>query len=184
MINESPSEPLSGCILLASPTLSDGVFDHSAVYLTRHDQDKGSEGYILNQPIGASVGDFLTSKEFADLKSLPIFLGGPVARNQLSFIVLRESCAGSLDCTCQVSAAEAARWVHKPNCRVLAMVGYSGWSAGQLEDELARDAWYTATPQSKLLKTDFDKTLWSTLMEDLSPYHKLIANCPESSRLN
>ena len=55
---------LQGKILLADPSLHDGIFDRSVILLADHSADEGAFGLILNHPTGHSVGDFLKEQAF------------------------------------------------------------------------------------------------------------------------
>ncbi|RYD36833.1 MAG: YqgE/AlgH family protein, partial [Verrucomicrobiaceae bacterium] len=83
----TPDQPiqLRGKLLLADPSLKDGIFDRSVILLAEHKADEGAYGLILNQPTGKTVGDFLNDEVFAPLKQLAVHQGGPVSRDQLTF---------------------------------------------------------------------------------------------------
>ena len=66
----------------------------------------------------------------------------------------------------------------------LPRVGYSGWSAGQLEGELRRNSWITAAPKSDLLGQEHDRSLWAEVLRALSPFHRILAESPDNPFLN
>ena len=103
--------PIDGSLLLASPSLQDGVFDQSVIYIHQHSLSSGAEGFILNRPTGELVGTTLCSAEFEALSKLPIYYGGPVATDQLTFSSYRfnEGSENGVECQVCISAEEAAK---------------------------------------------------------------------------
>lgn len=79
---------LKGKLILADPSLRDGNFARSVLFLTEHSPVLGAQGYIVNRPLGKTVGDVLPSADFPGIESVPIFIGGPVDQEQLTFAAL------------------------------------------------------------------------------------------------
>jgi putative transcriptional regulator len=175
---------LRGKLLLADPTLRDGTFNRSVILLTQHGPEEGAVGLILNHPTGKVLGDFLKGEEFASLRHLPVHEGGPVLREQLTFSSFWWSKKLGLRWAMRISAKTAAEHAHKPGRVVRAFIGYSGWSAGQLENELKRQSWFTADAHPDLLGQAHDPALWSTLLRGMSPLHRILAEAPEDPLLN
>ncbi|GAA5483495.1 YqgE/AlgH family protein [Haloferula sargassicola] len=172
------STKLSGALLLASPALRDGTFDRSVILLAEHSAGDGAYGVILNRPTGREVAQFLDKPEFAPLARVPVHIGGPVSRDQLIFCSFGRGQKNRLRFQMRLSAEEAAEQVKRPGVVLRAFVGYAGWSAGQLEDELKRDAWITARADASLPGRPHDGSLWRELLADISPFHRLMANAP------
>lgn len=175
---------LRGKLLLADPSLRDGIFNRAVVLLTDHTADQGAFGLILNQPTGRVVGDFLKGPEFASLRQVPVHEGGPVAREQLTFSSFWWSKKLGLRWALRVSAKQAAEAAHRPGRIVRAFLGYSGWSAGQLETELRHQSWITVGPAPNLLGQQHDLSLWSALLRGLSPLHRILAAAPMDPFMN
>jgi putative transcriptional regulator len=171
-------------LLLADPSLRDGAFHRSVILLAEHQADQGAFGLILNQPTGKTVGDFLPGEEFAALQQLQVHHGGPVAPDQLTFSSFWWSKKLGLRWAIRLSAAAAAAQAHRPGRIVRAYIGYSGWTAGQLENELRRNSWIAARPQPDLLGREHDTHLWSELLRHISPLHRILAEAPEDPTLN
>jgi putative transcriptional regulator len=186
--NESfiPDVPiqLQGKLLLADPSLRDGTFNRSVILLAEHKLDEGAFGLILNHPTGKVVGDFLKGEEFAALRQLAVHEGGPVSSDQLTFSSFWWSKKLGLRWAIRLSAKAALHHAHKPGRIVRAFVGYSGWTAGQLENELRLSSWIAARPQQDLLGHDHDRSLWSELLRPLSPLHRILAEAPDDPYLN
>ena len=175
---------LQGKLLLADPSLRDGTFNRSVVLLAEHNQAHGAFGLILNHPIGKTVGELLPEEEFAPLRQLPVHEGGPVSRDQLTFTSFWWSRKLGLRWKIRLSAADAVAHAHRPGRIVRAFVGYSGWTAGQLESELRRSSWIPTKAESDLLGFSHDRGLWAELLRKLSPLHRILAEAPDDPSLN
>ena len=176
--------PLRGKLLLADASLRDGTFNRAVILLTNHAPEQGASGLILNQPIGKVVGDFLTGKEFAGLRHLAVHAGGPVSHDQLTFSSFWWTKKRGLHWALRISAEQAAMHARRPGRIVRAFLGYSGWSSGQLENELRHNSWVAVDPQPDLLGHEHDPSLWSTLLRRVSPLHHILAAAPTDPFLN
>jgi len=181
--SDSPIQ-LEGKLLLSDPSLRDGIFNKSVILLTNHTADDGAFGLILNHPTGKVVGDFLKDEQFASLRHLAVHKGGPVAQDQLTFSSFWWSRKLGLRWSIRISADEAADHAKRPGRIVRAFIGYSGWSAGQLENELRRQSWFPVLPQADLLGSEHDPSLWTALLGRVSPFHRILAAAPENPLLN
>ena len=175
---------LRGKLLLADPSLRDGTFDRSVILLTAHDLDEGAAGLILNHPTGKLVGDFLKAPEFSGLRNLAVHEGGPVMREQMTFSSFWWSPKHGLRWAMRISAEAAVEQAHKPGRIVRAFIGYSGWSPGQLENELKRPSWFPTGPKPDLLGQAHDRSLWAALLRGISPFHRILAETPQDPYLN
>lgn len=184
---EDPAQVcLEGRLILADPSLREATFRRSVLLLTNHSVEEGAHGYILNRPLGKSVGDLLQEDEFEALAEVPVFMGGPVSAEQMTFSSIRwNSDRETLDYEIHLSAKEATQRLLE-GFTVRAFVGYAGWSEGQLESELKQRAWITHKPEECVLKTDTGAlaSLWADLLRKMSPWHRLLADSPEDPSLN
>lgn len=173
-----------GQLLLADPSLRDGCFDRAVVYVVDHDPQNGAVGIILNQPSGHTVGDLLEGKEFDPLKKVAVHVGGPVSAAQLTFCSFWWNAKRGFRCKARISREEAVKQARMPGKMVRAFVGYSGWSGGQLEKEMKRNAWIPASPDKRLLGLQHDRELWGEILGSLSPYHRILSLVPDDPFLN
>lgn len=151
------AEYLSNHFLIAMPGLADPNFFHTVTFICEHDAD-GAMGIVINRPLELNLADILTHMDIEATPTtgqLPIFQGGPV-QTERGFVV--HTPLGGWEATLKVSdeigvtasqdvlAAIAAG--HGPK-RALIALGYAGWGAGQLEREMAENAWLSgpATPE-------------------------------------
>ncbi len=175
---------LRGQLLLADPSLRGSTFSRSVILLADHKAEKGAFGLILNHPSGKTVGDLLPADQFAPLRNLPVHNGGPVEPSQLTFSAFWWSKKLGLRWSLRVSAEEACAHTKKPGHIVRAFIGYSGWTAGQLENELRHQSWIIAPPQNNLLGSTHDVNLWAEILRGISPLHRILAEAPDDPSLN
>jgi putative transcriptional regulator len=176
----------AGRLLLASPELLDPNFDLSVLLVLEHGDD-GALGVILNRPSGLTLSDALP--EWCELAADPavVFAGGPVERDAL--IALGRPSAPSegglvlgprsVDLDSQAALA-GANGVH--TVRVFA--GYAGWSPGQLEDEVAADAWWMADAELDDVFTTDPDGLWARVLRRLGGERSLFAHFPPDASVN
>lgn len=175
---------LNGSLLLANPSLRDGVFDHSVILLAEHSADDGAFGLILNHPTGHEVGHFLKDEEFAPVARVAVHHGGPVATAQLTFAAFWWNPNDGLHWQIRIPAEQAIRRTSQPGVIVRAFVGYSGWTPGQLENEMKRQSWIVAKPDAWLLGKSHDEALWGEILRSMSPFHRVLADAPPDPGLN
>ncbi len=138
------------------PGMLDDSFAGSVVYVCEH-SEKGALGLVINKPIDINLKNLFDKVELnlerEELGAQPVFYGGPV-QTERGFVLhdKREgdstpysstlSVPGGLDMTTSKDVLEDLANGAGPS-RILVTLGYSGWSAGQLEDELGRNGWLT-----------------------------------------
>ena len=75
----------AGQLLVAHPNMLDPNFRRSVLFISAHDEEEGAMGVIINRPLDKHVSDLVTEQPPEALADVPVFLGGPVGRNQLMF---------------------------------------------------------------------------------------------------
>jgi putative transcriptional regulator len=177
-------QDLAGQLLFACPTMQGGPFEHSVVLLSNHSASDGAFGVILNQPTGQTVGDVLSDQMFRPLRHISVHRGGPVSPSQLFFAAMWWEPPHGLRIIHQISAEDAIIHHQQPGALVRAFVGYSGWSPGQLEEEIERHTWIVSPAPETLLGYHHDESLWATTLRSLSPYHRILADAPKNPFAN
>ncbi len=185
-MKNSPDSPihLEGQLLIADPSLRDGLFNKSVVLLAEHSIDDGAYGLILNHPTNQTVGQLLTDDAFKPLKNIAVHLGGPVDQEQLTFAAFWKKPNHQFQFSTRISANEAIKRSQQPGTLVRAFAGHSGWVAGQLENELCENAWIPTLPQAEILDYAHEKSLWAHLLRKISPYHQILAEMPDDIFVN
>ncbi|MBQ1783068.1 MAG: YqgE/AlgH family protein [Gammaproteobacteria bacterium] len=156
-------ETLQNHLLIAMPSLRDPYFSRSVTYICDHN-DKGAFGLVINQPSPINLGELLHQVEQVEVESLPrqlrerpVFTGGPVSPER-GFVIH----SGNRDFASSVHLADnltvtTSRDILQTLARndapdkFLVTLGYAGWSAGQLEEELASNSWITIPADAELL---------------------------------
>jgi putative transcriptional regulator len=183
-LDESTHDSLGGSLLLASPALRDPNFFHTVLLLAAHSSEDGAFGYILNRPLDKRVSDLLHEDGLGALGSVPVYLGGPVGTNKLSFAALDwNTKKRELKVQTHLSTQQAIKELEKGRV-VRGFVGYSGWSEGQLENELEQKSWITCRALPSVLKAQTAEDLWQSILDDLGPYYKLLARMPSDPSVN
>jgi len=172
-----------GQLLLASPALRDSNFMRSVIFITEHNTD-GAHGFVLNMPMQMTAGHLLPETEDSDLANVPVFHGGPVATDKLTFARLQWN-QDTMKFVFQshLSTQEALE-SRQLGDDIRAFVGYSGWTEGQLDDELLATTWYIHKPESAIADQHAIPSLWTTLMSAKSPFHELMTHMPHRPELN
>ena len=154
-----PGSPinLTNQFLIAMPGMGDGTFAGTVVYLCEH-TEKGALGLVINKPIDIKLKNLFEKVELTldreDLADAPVYFGGPV-QTERGFVLHERlgegdgegghynsslQIPGGLEMTTSKDVLEALANGAGPK-KVLVTLGYSGWGAGQLEDEIGRNGW-------------------------------------------
>jgi putative transcriptional regulator len=179
---EPPS--LAGSLLIAHPNMLDPNFRRSVLFLYEHDPAEGAGGVIINRPLDKQVADLVGDTPLEGLEEVPVFLGGPVGKNQLMFATFEWEQADGLKLNHNVAVEEAHERISEDPGSIRAFVGYAGWSAGQLEAEMKQKAWILQKPTRAALTPDRLPRLWFDIMRGLGPWYKLLAAAPDDPSLN
>jgi putative transcriptional regulator len=179
------SRSFAGSLLVAHPNMVDPNFRRTVLFVSEHDPNEGALGVIINRPLDKPVTELLSGVPPADLTDVPVFLGGPVGKNQLMFAAFEWQKEAGLRLNHNIALNETndGGW-QKDLLRVCAFVGYAGWEAGQLESEVKQRAWLIQNANPSLLKLDRLPSLWFDIMRTLGPWYKMLAAAPDDPSLN
>lgn len=160
--------PATGKFLVASAELLDPNFAETVVLLVDYNSE-GALGVIVNRPTDTLVSEVMPELEAMSDRSDRIWLGGPVAQWQLVMLARSEGnlaegrlVMGDLYFTASRSALES---VLSDQGEFRLYVGYAGWSAGQLDQEIERGGWRVLSAEMSMV---FDKApldLWRELIQ-------------------
>ena len=148
--------------LIAMPHMADPNFAQTVTYLVEHNE-QGAMGLVINRPNGLNLADVLEQLRPDEpppalCQSLPIFAGGPVQTDRgfvlhpagHSFQATLE--LGELALSTSQDALFAIADGTGPDKHLITL-GYAGWEAGQLEEELSQNAWLTVAARPEILFT-------------------------------
>lgn len=182
----SPSSlGLTGSLLIAHPSLLDPNFRRSIIYISTHDAEEGCFGLIINRNTEKTVADFLAVKDIEALENVPVFFGGPVSNDQLTFASFEwDAAEKDIICRTHLAIGEAREIAGEDPTLLRAFLGYAGWSKGQLETELAQKAWLVQKPDRDILDIVKCQEMWQTIMREQGPWFKLLAAAPDDPSKN
>jgi putative transcriptional regulator len=154
------SDCLRDHFLLAMPCLEEGIFAHSITYICEHGES-GAMGIVINQPLDLSVEEIfehLQIESHSDFSDIPVMAGGPVQIDH--GFVLHRNCPQTWEASLKVTS-EITLTTSRDILRAIAdgtgpeehliALGYAGWAAGQLEQELADNSWLTLPATSDII---------------------------------
>ena len=194
IVPEPHVAPRAGQFLLSEPFLSDPWFGRKSVFLCDHDAD-GTVGLVLDNGTGRRLVDVLPDAEDWGIDH-EVFLGGPVHDDSLFYlhrlgdlvpdampVVPGLWLGGDFDGICEALAGGRAQ----PDS-IRFFVGYSGWSAGQLDDEVQRSSWYVHdVPLEEKVRIAMDTEpgdLWRRLLSQKGPGFAQVTGLPIDPSLN
>lgn len=180
--------PEKGKILISEPFLPDTFFNRSIVYLTDH-TEQGSIGFILNKKLDLKICDAIEGFEGWDET---LNMGGPVAPDTLHYL---HSLGNHIPKSVRVeknifwggdidTIRELIKTGRVKNSQIRFFLGYSGWSAGQLERELRENSWVIATVKSDIVMTSRGDDTWKQVLRSLKNKYRVWADFPDSPDMN
>lgn len=178
----------AGSILLAQPFMLDPNFKRGVVLITEHRKD-GDVGFVLNKPIDMKINELIGYFPEFDAE---VFYGGPVATDTVHFL----HNMGDL----VEDSIEVARGIYwggnfeklgflveseliKPE-NVKFFVGYSGWTEGQLNDELEAGSWILDTVHHNYAFKNSKEDLWKRVLNNKDNIYTVIAQMPDGPVYN
>ncbi|HEX5760123.1 MAG TPA: YqgE/AlgH family protein [Thermoanaerobaculia bacterium] len=175
-MSSAGSELTAPVLLLAMPQVLDPFF-HRSVVLLAHHEEGGSFGFIVNRPTGIKVSEILSGMEVSwrGRDEAVAYFGGPV-QPQLGTVLWTPDGDASLGDTASWILPGVAITQHigdlsalaeRPPDRLRLILGYAGWGAGQLLDEILRNDWLTAPVDSDLLFAPDPERIWSDALRSV-----------------
>jgi putative transcriptional regulator len=185
---ENTLQPQKGRILISEPFLMDNYFKRSIVLITEHSAE-GTVGFVLNKPVNMKVNEIVS--DFPPIDAV-VCLGGPVQTNTLHYIhTLGDIIPGSLRVLDQIywgGEFDAIKGLLESgilnNENIRFFLGYSGWQANQLEDELAENAWVVAEISAHEIISPMNKHYWNMTLNRLGKKYRMWSNFPENPQMN
>jgi putative transcriptional regulator len=179
--------PTSGAILISEPFSNDAYFKRSVVLLTLND-DEGSVGFILNKNVEIPLIDIFGE----DIKlDVSVSIGGPVSIDRIDYlhtlgnkipdskhIIGDIYWGGNFDVVMKLMRMNVIK-----NDQIRFFLGYSGWSKGQLKNEIDNKYWLVSNADKKTIMPKDDNYWRNTLMRMGKNYAAWL-NVPEDPQLN
>lgn len=175
---------LAGSLLLAHPKLRDPNFDRTVILLSLHNAE-GAMGVVLNRPMDKTLGELGNELAHGVLADVPLYHGGPVSPEQLILVAWEtDPSAGSVKLYFGIDPEKLIELREDREVEVRGFLGYSGWSAGQLENEMKRESWIVAPVSQELVGGLEGQELWRAVVGGLSPRWKILADEPDDPERN
>jgi len=175
--------PRKGRILLSDPFLGDEYFERSVVYLCEHSEE-GSFGFVLNNYIDIQLTQL--NEKFPDMIA-KLSIGGPVEKETMYFMhTLGDKLKDSLLIDQNIYMGGDFEQLYQEvsvdliaQNKVRFFIGYSGWSAGQLQKEIKEHAWIVANVDTieDLMNVNITD-LWKHYMNKLGKKYKIMSDFP------
>lgn len=179
---------LKGQLLLDGGNLKGSFFHRTVVLICQHDE-QGAFGLVLNRPTENTVNDVIETNVPARLESLPVFLGGPVQANALSYLhtdifVPHANVMANLNLGHSLDGLVELGESYSNTQKVRIFAGYSGWSPGQLEEEMKRNAWLVHPASLSLIFETPPEALWRHILRRKGWQERLLADAPDDLSWN
>ena len=185
-LEEPAAGNLTGSLLVAHPALVDPNFRRTILFLSQHSAEDGAVGLVLNRPLHKTFGEAAVGEAHGVLDRVELFYGGPVAGDQLtlaSLLWVNNPEAVAFHSYMGSGVADITIDPHwRPGLR--GFLGYAGWSSGQLESEIAQNAWIVLPPSREFIEMEDPENAWRNVMRNSGPMMKLLAEAPDDPELN
>lgn len=183
----SIQKPAKGKLLIAEPFLRDPNFERSVVFLCEHNE-RGTFGLVFNQSTSLCLNDVLREPV---ANNLPVYLGGPVEQNTLHFLhrlpLIEDSIpvgeglfwSGDFE---QLTTLLNIGKITEQDIRFF--IGYSGWSAGQLEEEIQKNAWIVSESDLNFIFDTPVEQFWRAVLRRMGGQYRVMSHYPIDASLN
>jgi len=179
-------DSLRGSLLIAAGQLLDPNFRRTVILLAEH-EDHGALGLVLNRPAEIPVSEIAPPLGPFVAEGTPIFLGGPV---QKEAVLILADYADPGRCERQIFGGVGFAAPHDADDplsgirRARVFAGYAGWGPGQLESELAEDAWIIEPALPDDVFTDDPGHLWAAVLRRKGGDYKMLSLMPSDVSTN
>jgi putative transcriptional regulator len=181
-------QPTKGKLLIAEPSiLNDDAFNRAIILLTEHTQNS-TVGFILNKPLEYTIKDIIPEIDCDFL----VYQGGPVEQDNLYFVhksphLIPNSIevsngifwGGNFD-----SLKNLLNNKEIESSEIRFFLGYSGWEANQLENEIETNSWFVSENDFSNIFSVDNKSLWKNKLLQRGGEYKIWANAPSDIHLN
>ena len=181
-------EPAPGILLIADPFLKDPNFLRTVVFLCEH-KEEGSFSFVLNRKYENTLDELIPELEG---HQLPVYYGGPVQMDTIHFlhqypdeipgaqeVIKGVYWGGDFDLVINMIKKETIDFN-----KIRFYIGYSGWSNGQLNDEMNEKTWLTVEATRKLIFHRNYEEIWKDSLKHLGGDYEIMVNFPIDPQLN
>ncbi len=182
------SKYLQGQLLLDAGSLSGSFFARTVVLICQHDAE-GAFGLVINRATEKKFSEVITEDLPETLKDQPLFVGGPVQPAAMSYLH-SDAFLPDANVMTGLSLGHSLEELldlggdFSPMRKLKTFAGYAGWAAGQLENEMKRDAWLTHPATLDLVFDPEPEKLWQKILRGKGWKYRLLAEMPDDPSVN
>lgn len=189
MTEKTPSD--CGDLIIAQPLMKERWFARTVILMLDRDDKGGRLGLMLNQQLPISLGELMP--DWPEALKLPVFAGGPVEKDRLFLLhTVGKEFGDCLEVLPGLYVGGDYDLVKEYidthgdlEGKLRFMVGYSGWSQGQLEEEIAGRTWAIAHPVTgRDLLTGSGEDMWRREVERLGEDYRAWLSVPRDPKMN
>ena len=185
----SEKKAKKGSLLLAEPFMWDPNFKRTVTLICENEEENGTFGFVLNRPMEMKLHEAIHGiKKF----NARLFYGGPVALDTLHFL---HRLGSKIDDTVEICkglywGGNFAVLKHMINSGKVSpsdfrfFLGYSGWSAGQLNEELNQNSWIIHDVKATHIFNTEAEDLWKKVLKEKGGEFAQMVNYPEDPSYN
>lgn len=179
----------TGKILISEPFMLDPNFKKTVVLLGDYSKELGSVGFVMNRPTEYIITDLISS--FPEFNS-KVYYGGPVGHDTIHFVhrkgdIIEESrpitnglfWGGNFD---KIKFLVKMKLLEPDDIRFF--IGYSGWTAGQLEDEIKEKSWIIDEMDINYAFNNKITDMWQHVLTNKGSHYRVIADMADTLSLN
>ena len=178
--------PQKGKVLISQPLMFDGCFKRSVVLLTEYSKN-GAIGFVLNKRLQISLGDLL--EDFPASES-SLSIGGPVAANTLHYLHTFNNIPDAIEVVNGIYWGGNIEEIYRllslsvmKSEHIRFFLGYSGWTSGQLDDELKNNSWLVGDIRpSRIIHPS--NNLWQESVRNMGDEYQRWTTFPENPGYN
>jgi len=180
-----------GSLLIANPVLPDPNFSRTVILLCNHDE-QGSFGLVINRSTKLKAPDLFLNISILKSYNEKVYLGGPVSQSMVFFLCRSPSAAGKLDEVCSGvylgSNLETLESLYaslkNPEQDIRFYLGYSGWSGGQLAEEMEQNSWLVQKANEQFIFLDSESLIWPKAVNSLGEKYQYLTKAPVNPQWN
>jgi len=181
-------DPAAGVLLISDPFLKDPNFLRTVVLICENDED-GTFGLVVNRQYKNTLDEI-----FPELEGfkIPVYYGGPVQLDVMHFLhQYPDKIPGSIKLLNGVywggnfeviSALLRSGEIDADGIRFI--IGYSGWSGGQLDEEMKEKSWLTVEATRNIIFHKDIKEIWKEALRHLGGEYEMMINFPIDPQMN
>jgi putative transcriptional regulator len=191
MPQPSNQEYGKGYFLIANPVLPDPNFSRTVILLCNHD-DEGSFGLVINRSAPINPKEVFAQIGMSEVPTGKIYVGGPVSTSQVFYLCYSEEPLPELETICD-GVYLGMSWelldnlmprLKDPEKNIRFYLGYSGWGAGQLADEMTRLSWLTTEACGEFVFQENEDGVWANVVRSLGKDYVYLTQAPINPQWN